>query len=141
LGFTFHAYGHPAVLSTHPSTIEITKEAKLSSKGDCIVAVNSSIGPLDLPDNLKTALTERGVKVRLVLKLNRFQFVVDGEGDPRLTLTHPTDFVIRRSGFISDRTLIIHADKAASDLPRGMVQMLRDPTNMLSIELSARAPG
>ncbi|OLB45780.1 hypothetical protein AUH73_07770 [archaeon 13_1_40CM_4_53_4] len=141
MSFTFHAYGHPSVLSTHPSTIEITKAARLSSRGDCIVAVNSSVGPTDLPDALRTILSTPGARARLVLGLGRFQFIVEGEGDPRLTLNHPTDLVVRRSGFISDRTLMIHADKAASDLPREMVRLLRDPRNRVSIEISTKAPG
>jgi len=49
--------------------------------------------------------------------------------------------VVRRSGFISDRTLMIHADKAASDLPREMVRMLKDRRNSVSIEISATASG
>jgi len=142
LRFTFHAYGHSSVLSTHPSTIEVTKEAHLSSKGDCIVAVNSSAGPADLPDDLRTILSTPGSKARLILRLGRrFQFIVQGEGDPRLTLNHTTDLVIRRSGFISDRTLMIHADKASSDLPREMVRLLKDPRNRVTIEISAEAPG
>ncbi|TMI47947.1 DUF371 domain-containing protein [Candidatus Bathyarchaeota archaeon] len=140
MSFSFHAYGHPSVLSTHPSTIEITKEAHLSSRGDCIVAVNSSVGPADLPDDLRTVLSTPGAEARLVLRLGRFQFTVEGEGDPRLTLSHATDLVVRRSGFISDRTLMIHADKAASDLPREMVRMLKDRRNSVSIEISASAP-
>ena len=35
---------------------------------------------------------------------------------------------------------MIHADKAASDLPREMVRMLKDQRNRVSIEISASAP-
>jgi len=138
LSFTFHATGHPAVLSAHPSTIEITKEKRLSARGDCIVAVNSSIGPADLPRDLRTALSREEAKVQLSLAVDEFEFIVKGDGGPRLTLPHPTDFVMRRSGFISDRTLMIHADKAACDLPRDMVKLLRDPATKVTIRLSAR---
>jgi len=98
------------------------------------------VGPTDLPNALRTILLTPGARARLVLGLGRLQFIVEGEGDPRLTLSHATDLVVRRSGFISDRTLMIHADKAASDLPREMVRMLKDQRNRVSIEISASAP-
>jgi hypothetical protein len=141
LNFTFHAYGHPAVLSTHPSTIEITKETHLSAKGDCIVAVNSSAGPADLSADLRRALRRPSTKAQLILKVGRFQFTVEGEGAPELTLSHPTDFVIRKSGFVSDRTLIIHANRAAKDIPREMVKLLQDPTSKLTVEILTVSTG
>ena len=122
----------------HQSTIEITKEKRLSEGGDCIVAVNSSIGPAGLPRELRTALSREEAKIQLSLTVDEFEFIVQGDGGPRLTLTHPTDFVIRKSGFISDRTLMIHADKAACDLPREMVELLRDPETKVTICISAR---
>ena len=135
MNLTFHATGHPAVLSTHPSTIEITKEEDLTAKGDCIVAVNSTIGPVDLPKELRAAISTTATKIRVVLSVGQFYVTVTGEGDDRLDLSHPTDFVIRRSGFISDRTLMIHADKAAIDIPREMVRLLRDPKTKVKIQI------
>lgn len=75
---------------------------------------------------------------KVVFGVGRFEFEVHGRGDPRLLLSHPTDLVIRRSGFVSDRTLMIHADKSAADLPRGMVRLLQDPRNSVTIEISTR---
>jgi uncharacterized protein len=138
LSITFHATGHPAVLSTHPSTIEITKVAHLSSRGDCIVAVNSTVGPSDITGELRTAILTPKSRIRLVLTAGSFTFAVTGQGDDRLNLSHMTDLVIRKSRFVSDdRTLMIHADKAARDLPREMVLLLRDPKTTVTIELSA----
>jgi uncharacterized protein len=139
LSLAFHATGHPAVLSTHPSTIEITKETHLTSKGDCIVAVNSTLGPADIPQDLRSKISTPQSKIRLLLTVGQFHFTITGRGDKRLTLTDPTDFVIRRSGFISDRTLMIHADKAAKDLPSEMVRLLRDPRTVVTIEISTSA--
>ena len=136
LSVSFSAKGHPAMLSTHPSTIEITKESRLTSRGDCIVAVYSEMGANDLPDALKVTLARPNTIARVVLSVGPFEFVVHGRGDPRLSLSHPTDLVIRRSGFTSDRTLMIHADKSAVDLPRGMVRLLRDSINTVSIRIT-----
>lgn len=135
--YTFHARGHRAVLSTHRSTIEVTKESHLSTKGDCIVAVDSSIGPLEFPPELKSALSNQDTIVELVIAVGNYEFIVRGKGDPRLTLAHPTDLVARRSGFVSERTIMVHADKAAMDLPRKMVQLLQDPEQTVSINITA----
>ena len=114
----------------------MTKERDLTSKGDCIIAVCSGMGARDLPNALRAALARPDTLARVVFSVGRFKFEVHGRGDRRLALSHPTDLVIRRSGFISDRTLMIHADKSALDLPRGMVQLLQDPSNSLTIEVS-----
>jgi uncharacterized protein len=47
-------------------------------------------------------------------------------GSPELRLVHPKDIVIRKSGYISDRTLAIHADKASKDLTRILVEKLSE---------------
>ncbi|MBO0888913.1 DUF371 domain-containing protein [Candidatus Bathyarchaeota archaeon] len=126
-------------MSTHPTTIEITRETHLSTRGDCIVAVNATIGPADLPHGLRDILSRPGSKSKVSLTIGELNFVVEGEGDARLTLSHPTDFVIRKSGFVSDRTLMVHADKSARDLPREMVRLLRDPNKKITVEISAES--
>lgn len=136
MSFTFLAYGHPAVLSNHPTTIEITKESHLTPKGDCVVAINSSKGLVDLPIDLKRTLSSKEGRARVTLTTGTFQFVTEGSGDPRLTFSHPKDLVIRKSGFISDRTLMIHADKAARDVPREMVRLLQDPKNSVAVQIA-----
>ena len=136
MSFVFQARGHPAIRSTHPTTLELTKETHLTTSGDCVVAVDSSTGARDLPSELKEALSTTRAIVQLVLKTGPFKFVVEGRGDPRLTFTHPNDLVVRRSGFVSNRTLMTLADKSARDIPRRMVRHLQDPKNMVMIEIS-----
>ena len=123
--------------SDHPTTIEITKDSHLTPKGHCVVAINSSKGLLDLPNELKKILSSTEGKIRVTLTTGTFRFVIKGSGDPRLTFTHPKDLVIRKSGFISNRTLMIHADKAAKDIPREMVQLLQDPKNRVEVQIVA----
>lgn len=100
------------------------------------MAVNSTLGPSDLPTELKSEIKGSQSTMRVILEVDRFRFLVQGRGDAGLSLSHPTDFVIRKSGFISDRTLMIHADKAAADLPRAMVQLLKNPKQNMTIEIS-----
>jgi hypothetical protein len=133
----FHAYGHPAILSTHPSTLEITTSHELTRRGDCVVAVRSSSAVRNLPEDLKRVLSSSSGRGLLALRVGSFEFAVEGRGDPRLTFSHETDLVVRKSGFISDRTLMIYADKSSIDIPRDMVRLLQDPASRVTVEISA----
>jgi uncharacterized protein len=137
----FHAYGHPAILSTHPTTLEITTSHELTRRGDCVVAVKSSSAARNLPEDLKRALSSSSGRGRLAIRVGPFDFTVEGRGDPRLTFSHETDLVVRKSAFISDRTLMIYADKSSMDIPRDMVRMLQDPNNRVTVEISATDAG
>jgi hypothetical protein len=134
--FTFFAQGHPAVSSTHPTTLELTRETGLGKNGDCIVAVGCSTGLRDLPEPMKNALSSEACRARLTLKLDVHRFAIEGRGAPGLTLSHPTDIVVRRSGFVSDRTLMVHANRAAADLPRSFVELLQEPGRRVVVELA-----
>ena|SRR5213593_1743709 len=135
--FRFHARGHPLVSSTHPTTLELTRETDLGKNGDCVIAVGCSAGLIDLPQPMKNALSSGACRVRLNLTVGVHRFVVIGRGAEGLTLSHPTDIVVRKSGFISDRTLMVQADRAAEDIPRSFVELLQDPSRKVLVELSA----
>jgi len=130
---TFH--GHPLVRSAHPTTIEVTTEDHLTSKGDCILGVGASSGCAQLDARVKAGLRTKGSRVTILLAVGNHAFEVRAEGDPRLELSHPKDIVIRRSDFVSDRTLAVHADAAAKDVPREMVRLLRDPCTLGRLEI------
>ena len=136
MSFRFYARGHPAVLSTHPTTLELTKELALSKNGNCVVAVGSSAGLRDMPENMKNALSSEAGRARLTLMLGDHRFSIEGHGAQGLTFSHPTDIVVRRSGFVSDRTLMVHADRVAADLPRSLVELLQDPGRNIIVELT-----
>ncbi|TMI55058.1 DUF371 domain-containing protein [Candidatus Bathyarchaeota archaeon] len=137
MNFKFYARGHPSISSIHPTTLELTRDTGLSKNGDCIIAVGCSVGLIDLPEPVKNALSSGACRARLTLKIDVHQFAVEGRGAQGLTLSHPTDIVIRKSGFISDRTLMVHADRAAADIPRSFVELLQDPRRKVLVELVA----
>ena len=137
MNFKFHARGHPSVTSTHRTTLELTKDTDLSKNGDCIAAVGCSVGLMDLPERMKNALSSGSCRARLTLRVDLHQFVVEGRGAEGLTLSHPTDIVVRKSGFTSDRTLMVNANRAAADIPRSFVELLQDPNRKVLVELVA----
>ena len=121
---TFTARGHRNIRATHRTTLEITKEADLTPRGDCIVAVGSEKGAADLNRELVEAL-KRGAEATLTIEAGGVTETVRGRGDPRITLTHPTDIVVRKSLYVDSRTLMVEADKSALDLDRRLVEALR----------------
>ncbi len=137
LRFAFQAHGHPSVLSTHPTTLEVTVDTHITSRGNCIVAVGAACGLGQLPHRLKQALSSDMARGRLTIMVRGYSFTVLGRGSRGLTFTSPTEMVVRKSGFVSDRTLMIHANKAAIDIPRNMVELLQDPDQIVTVEISA----
>jgi hypothetical protein len=120
-------HGHPMVLALHPTTIEITTDSHLTRRGDCIVGVAAEKGCEGLRTETKRALGRLNSRVSMRIVVEDQSFALVGMGDPRLTLTHPHDIVIRKSEYVSDRTLAVRASAAAKDIPRGLVRLLRDP--------------
>ncbi len=134
---TFKAWGHPNVRSTHRTTLMTTTDDHLSTRGDCIIAVRAEKGRRDLNPRIKEAIRREGSTVRFLIETEGKTFKVEGFGDPRLTLSHPSDMVIRKSGYICDRTLMIRADKAACDIDISMIELLRKENCQISLIIEA----
>src|SRR5207245_10572661 len=109
----FQAYGHPAILSTHPTTLEITTSHELTHRGDCVVAVKSSSAARNLSVELKRVLSSSSGRRQLKLQVGPFEFTAEAKGDPRLAFSHETDLVVRQTGFITDPTPMTHAPKSS----------------------------
>jgi hypothetical protein len=127
--------GHPMVRALHPTTIEVTTEEHLSERGDCIIGVAASKGCADLAGETKDALRDDDSKVTIRVLVGRESFEVRARGDSRLLLTHPSDIVVRRSTFINERTVAVKAEFAAMDMPRSLVETLKDDHTMGVIEI------
>lgn len=131
------AYGHKNIRGTHRTTLEITKAADVTSKGDCIIAVNASKSLSDLDDSFKALLTKSLSKVTLTLDVDGVKDKIKGFGDARLPLTSNEDIVCRKSNFVCERTLMVKANKAAADLDRRIVQALKDAKNEVYVTMLA----
>ena len=127
--------GHAMVRASHPTTIEVTTEEYLTENGDCIVGVGASKGCAGLDAATKEAVRRQGAKVTLRLVVGDLAFEVRAEGDPRLGLSDPHDIVVRKSDFVSDRTLAVRADSASRSIPREMVRLLKNPATRGRLEI------
>jgi hypothetical protein len=133
---TITAYGHPNILATHETTLEITKHFELTRRGNCIVAVKANKALADLAPKFKEAAKNENAKILITIKADGLYETICAYGNPKLTLTHKTDIVIRRSNYVCPRTLAIKANKAARDLQRKLIQKLRNPDQKVQIILA-----
>ena len=134
---TFEARGHPNVRSTHKTTLMVTRDEELTARGDCIVAVRAEKGTKDLDPKLKELIRNSETKVTLTMEAGDSSFIVTGSGHPRLSLSDPLDMVIRKSGYVCDRTLMIGGDKAACDIPSSFVRLLKEGDQRILLTISA----
>lgn len=131
-------YGHKNLLSTHNTTLEFTKSSHLTKRGDCIVAVSINKSLIDLNAEFKERLCQSYAKLSIAIEASGILEKVTAQGSPKLILDHQTDMVVRKSDYICSRTLAIHADKAAQDLSRALVEKLKNPAERVKITLTVK---
>ncbi|MGZ7110382.1 MAG: DUF371 domain-containing protein [Halobacteriota archaeon] len=136
LSDTIHAKGHHNILATHKTTLQITKDHQISKRADCIVAVSADKSLYDLDNDVKTALSSDTARMRLTIRASDMSEVITGFGNASLSLSDTDDMVVRKSAFISGRTVMVGANKAARDLNRTFVARLKKPEDIsITIEI------
>ncbi len=128
------AYGHKNIIGTHATTIEITTESYLTKRGTCIIGVRASHSLSDLREFL---LPLKGFHLDVVLCVDTLTEKITGLLHPALSFTDTTAIVIRKSSFLCPRTLLTHADKAAADLDRTLIERMKSESQKMIITLQA----
>ena len=136
---SIRARGHENVTARHKTTLEFTKEEHLTPRGDCIIAVGADRGLQEFSKEFKNLLKDDDAVLEIRIECGGISETVRARGHSHLTLTHPTDMVVRKSDFICDRTLAIGADKASIDLDRGLIEKLKRGSEVI-IKLKAIKP-
>ncbi|MEN3015856.1 MAG: DUF371 domain-containing protein [Candidatus Methanosuratincola petrocarbonis] len=137
---TFHAEGDRKITARHPTTLEITKDEVKTKKGDCIVATKATLGLSELPEGIKEALRRDGAEVALWIESGGICDVVRGRGSARLTLESESEMVVRKSGYICGRTLMVNSDKSASELRRDLVERLAKDGAKIRLTIEVEDP-
>jgi hypothetical protein len=130
------AYGHKKILATHKSTFEITKDEKLSYKGNCIIAVRADKSVFDLSKDFKELAKSNKALIKVELEVDGLKETVYGRGSENLSFNHPMDLVVRKSNYICDRTLMILSNKAALELSRELIERLKNPNQKVEVNLT-----
>lgn len=124
--FQIQTKGHKNVTSHHKSTFEITKDPEIGPTADCIIGVDMDKTMLNFPVEFKDKIANSNTKITVKLSTENGYDEIVGQGHEDLTLTHPTDIVIRKSDYVCSRTLMINADKAARDLDENLIEDLKN---------------
>lgn len=135
-----HAQGHQNILSMNMTTFEITKDTQMTKRGDCIIAVNADKAGANLSQEFKKALQSDSAKLTITVEAGTEKEIINACGHPQLTLTHPTDLVVRKSNYVCNRTLAVHADKSAKDFSKTLVKRLQDPKQIVIVTLTVATP-
>ena len=115
--YSFAISGHSNVLATHGKTLEFTKDAHLTLRGDCIVGIKAGFSK----ERLEKFLGMK--KVRIVIKAGNFEDFLTAV--PNAGFSSDREMVIRVSDADSERTFAVRGDKAASDLDRHLIAELK----------------
>jgi len=130
-----YARGHPNVIAKHPTTFEITKHIQLTKRGDCVIAVQANKAPVDLSTEFRNLCKSDEARIMVELRAAGIAETIEGRGSRMLTLSHSSEIVGRKSSYVSDRTLMIRADKAACDIDRDLIRALKSPSTKLQITI------
>ena len=134
------AYGHSFVQATHRTTLEVTKDSRLTKKGDCIIAVKADKSLVDLSQDFKEAARTPNAMITVTIEAGELKETITAKGDYDLLFNHPTDMVVRKSSYMCSRTLAVKADKASNDLSRKLVEKLRNSYQKVKIMLTVNIP-
>lgn len=131
----FKAYGHENVIGEHKTTVELTSEDFLTKQGTCILGVCSDMTLNQLDAKIKSLASLSSTKIVLRMSIDSLTEEVTGTGSPGLTYIDSTSMVARTSTFECGRTLMVNADKAASDLNRDFIDRLKVNGVIIECEL------
>ena len=97
----------------------------MTETGDCIIGVDSDF---DVPDSFL-----KPVKVIIELIADGEKEIVKAFLNPHFT--DEKEIVIRKTDFLSERTLAIHADKACVDFSEKFREKLRNKNTKLKVNI------
>ncbi len=114
--YMFTGKFHANVQATHPSTLEITCEDRLTPRGDCILLTSSTHDPRTLSEMC------RENKSAVLCIITRFGSVcLRGTCTGRVSC----ELVLRKGKVIDERTFMVNVDKASSDVDRNLIKKAR----------------
>ena len=134
----FIVKGHRKIKATHLTTFEFTKDPHLTWRGNCIIGIKASKGLLQLSDEFKFIVRNPHANISVQIEVEGIIEKIEGKGHSSLTLTDHKDMVVRKSSFVCNRTLMILSNKAAIDLPRDIIEIMKNPQSEMEVLLTAK---
>ncbi|MBI4448419.1 DUF371 domain-containing protein [Candidatus Woesearchaeota archaeon] len=125
---TITSYGHPNVLATHKTTMEVTAASDLTLNGDCIIGVRAEFDAEELKAFLSSCK-----KMCVTIDIDGDALTFTAETNPYFEDSH--EIVFRRGEFVSERTAGVRASMACVDLPRDFVQKMKRPEQKIVLRV------
>lgn len=122
----FSCWGHENVTARHENSLEFTKDSKLSLNGDCIIGVKADFSLEEIRRFIEYKKKNNSVKnidVKITIKID--DFVEDFDGILNEDFNDENEIVIRKSEFLSERTLVIKSSKVASEIDKKIIHKLQ----------------
>jgi hypothetical protein len=113
------------VTALHPTTFEITTEDRLTPRGDCIIGIGAGKGIPGLSAHFRSLLARDEAELVTLLSCGGIEVSIRSSGSGAMTFDHPSDLVWRKSSYVCGRTVGIRSDTAACNLPREMIDRLK----------------
>ncbi|MBI2102001.1 DUF371 domain-containing protein [Candidatus Woesearchaeota archaeon] len=130
--YKFNAYGHQNILGNHKTTLEFTRDKEVSLKGDCIIGVNADFDLDKLKEFIKKSNNKKVTIAILPFQKNKkIKETISAEINP--DFNNGRELVIRKTGFISERTFAINSNKAAFELKRDIIGFLKEKKSRIRI--------
>jgi len=132
---TFLAFGHKNIIANHETTLELTSEDFLTKRGTCIIGVRSDLTLDKLDNDIKELAKLPDTKIQLSITVDNISTTITGHGSSGLTYADTASMVARTSYFECPRTIMVGADKSASDIDREIIRHLCVPQKEIECEL------
>jgi len=125
---TFTARGHENIRAKHVRTLEFTREAHLTERGDCIIGVSADFSL----DELRALSGKILLRVRVDDMEDTFKAKVNEGFDDE------DEVVFRKGGYRSSRTYGLGLDRGSNRLDRRIVERMRDPEAVMTVTIEER---
>jgi hypothetical protein len=124
---SFFSFGHENILGTQRNTFEFTKDERLSKEGDCIIGVRSNFST----EKIRNFLSSINPKSEIIITISAGGISEKVSALPNLDFSSGSEIVVRKTGFLSERTLGIWADKSSRQFSRALIGRIRNPSEKM----------
>ncbi|ACP47239.1 Protein of unknown function DUF371 [Sulfolobus islandicus Y.N.15.51] len=117
--------GHYNIRGLHKTTLEITKDHYLTTRGDCIIGILANKGARDLSESFKKIARNDERFIYAVIRVKELFDIIHGRGSSKFTFENQNKIIFRKSTFIEGSTVMIRSDKASRDINREIINLLK----------------
>ena len=129
--YSFICCGHENITCRHKTTLEFTKDSELSLNGDCIVGVEADFSIKEI----KRFIESLGNNKKIIITIAENKIIEKINAEINSDFNSGIEMVIRKSGFIDERTFAIKANKSACDLSRELIKNIGSNKQKIIVSL------